>query len=150
MFVRSLVNGDHVRLGMDTGRLLVGTMDLGRSGYTQPQVEDLFARMEAQVRRLGGVAGASVVDDGLKAVANFGPIFMLDRRDEEKYAAIGFFVADAKLLEEFVAIFLDGFAFKRANGDDGHLRAGFLLELGAEIFEAGPFSGMYAQGGIGD
>lgn len=60
LFVRSLVNVDHVQLGMDTGRVLVGTMNLGRSGYTQPQVENLFARMEARVQRLGGVAGVSV------------------------------------------------------------------------------------------
>jgi putative ABC transport system permease protein len=60
LFVRSLVNIDRVQLGMDTGRVLVGTMDLGQSGYTQPQVEALYARMEAQVRRLGAVGDASV------------------------------------------------------------------------------------------
>ena len=60
LFVRSLVNVDRVRLGIDTGRVLVATMDLGQSGYTQPQVEDLYARMESRVRRLGGVAAASV------------------------------------------------------------------------------------------
>lgn len=60
LFVRSLVNVDHVQLGMDTGRVLVGTMDLGRSGYTRPQVQDLYAQMKARVQRLGGIADASL------------------------------------------------------------------------------------------
>lgn len=60
LFVRSLVNVDHVQLGMDTARVLVATMDLGRSGYKQPQVEDLYAQMRARVQRLGGIADASV------------------------------------------------------------------------------------------
>ncbi|HKT07621.1 MAG TPA: ABC transporter permease [Gemmatimonadaceae bacterium] len=60
LFVRSLVNVDRVQLGMDTGRVLVGTMDLGRSGYSQPQVEELYRRMQARVQQLGGVASASV------------------------------------------------------------------------------------------
>jgi putative ABC transport system permease protein len=60
LFVRSLINVNHVQLGMDTGNVLVGTVDLGSSGYTQPQVENLFAQMEARVKRLGGLASASV------------------------------------------------------------------------------------------
>ncbi|MGH7648875.1 MAG: ABC transporter permease [Gemmatimonadaceae bacterium] len=60
LFVRSLLNLDRVQLGMDTDRVLAATMDLGNAGYTQPQVEDLYGRMEARIRRLGGVAGTSV------------------------------------------------------------------------------------------
>lgn len=97
-----------------------------------------------------GVTGAGVVDDGLEAVADFCPIFVFERGDEKENAAIVFFAADADLLEEFVAVLLDGFAFERADGDDGHLRAGFLLELGTETFEAGGGRRSDDVGEIGD
>lgn len=83
-----------------------------------------------------GVACAGIVDDRLETIANFGPILVFERRYEQEDAAIVFFVADAELLEEFVAELLDGLSFEGADGNDCHLRAGFLLELGAEIFEA--------------
>lgn len=81
------------------------------------------------------IAGPSVVDDGFETVADFGPVFAFSRSDEKKDAAIFFFAADAELLVEFVAVLLDGFTLERENGNDGHLRAGLLLELGAQIFE---------------
>ena len=83
------------------------------------------------------VTRARVVDDGLETVADFGPIFAFRWCDQEEDAAIVFFAADAELFEELVAVLLDSFPFERAHRDDGHLRAGFLFELGAEIFEAG-------------
>lgn len=83
------------------------------------------------------ITGARVIDNRLEAVADFGPIFALGGRDKQQDAEIFFFAADAELLEEIVAVLFDGFAFERADRDDGHLRAGFLFELGAEIFKAG-------------
>ena len=45
---------------------------------------------------------------------------------------------------------IDVFALEGADGDDGHLRAGFLLHLGAESFEAGGGGGSNDVGEIGD
>lgn len=80
LFVRSLVNVDHVKLGMDTGRVLVGTMDLSRSGYTHAQVEDLYAQMKARVQRLGGVADASL-GVALPFRSSFAVYFKIPGRD---------------------------------------------------------------------
>src|SRR5580765_6304388 len=65
------------------------------------------------------ITGARVIDDRLETVADFGPIFALGGRDEKQDAEIFFFAADAELLEEFVAVLFDGFAFERADRDDG-------------------------------
>jgi len=83
------------------------------------------------------VARAGIVDDRLEAVAYFDAVGAFGGRDEEENAAIIFFVADAELLKKIVAILIDVPAIEGANGDDGHLRAGFLFELEAEGFEAG-------------
>jgi predicted permease len=80
LFVRSLVNVDRVRVGMDTGQVLVGTMDLGRAGYKQPQVEDLYGQMKAKVQRLGGVADASV-GVALPFRSSFAAYFKIPGRD---------------------------------------------------------------------
>lgn len=80
LFVRSLVNVDHVQLGMDTGRVLVGTVDLGQSGYTQPQVDELFARMEARVARLPGLAGVSI-GVALPFQSSYAALFRIPGRD---------------------------------------------------------------------
>ena len=76
------------------------------------------------------IAGPRVVDDGFETVADFGPIFAFGGSDEKKDAPIFFFAADAELLVEFVGVLLDGFVLERANGDDGQLCAGLLLEFG--------------------
>ena len=83
------------------------------------------------------VAGACVGDDRLEAVANFNSIGSLSGGNKQQHAAIFFFAADTELRVEVVAILLDRFAFERADGDNGHLRARFLLDFQAESFKAG-------------
>jgi hypothetical protein len=82
------------------------------------------------------VTGPSVVNDGFEAVAYFDAVGAFGGRDEQEDTAIVFFVSDTELFEKVVAILIDVLAFKRADSDDGHLGAGFLFELGREIFEA--------------
>ena len=95
----------------------------------------VIALEKIRVHEAARIAGPSVVDDGFETVADFGPVFAFGGSDEKKDATIFFFAADAELLVEFVAVLLDGFTLERANGDDGHLRAGSLLEFGAKVFE---------------
>ena len=96
------------------------------------------------------VAGAGVGDYWFEAVADFDSIGALRRRDEQEDTTIFFFAADAELRVEVIAVLLDGFAFERTNGDNGHLRAGFSLDLQAESFEAGFGVRMDDVGEIGD
>jgi hypothetical protein len=96
------------------------------------------------------VASASVGDDRLEAVADFCPVLMFGRRDQEKDAAVIFFSADAELFEEFVPVLLDRFAFEGAHRDDSHLRVSFLFELGAEVFEASFAFGSEDTGEVSD
>jgi len=83
-----------------------------------------------------GIAGSRVVDNRFDAVAGFDSVFAVVGSEEEQNAGTFFFGADAQVFEK-----IDGVIFHRAvvegfDGDDGHLRAGFLFEFGAERFEA--------------
>lgn len=96
------------------------------------------------------VSGPGVIDDGFEAIAHLDAIFMFVGGEQEKYAAIVLFAADAKLFVKIDGILLDAFAFERVHGHDGHLRAGFLLEFGAEIFEANLRGGFDHASEVGD
>lgn len=54
------------------------------------------------------------------------------------------------MLEEVDGVVFDGAIVERANCHDGELRAGFLIELGAEGFEALASGGGNDSGEIGD
>ena len=54
------------------------------------------------------------------------------------------------MFEEIDSVVFDGTIVERANGDDGQLRAGFLLQLGAERFQAFASGGRNHTGEIGD
>ncbi len=92
---------------------------------------------EKRTHETASVAGAGVGDNRLEAIADFNSISALRRGHEQQHATIFFFAADAELFEKVVAILIDVFAIERTDGDDGHLRSGFLLDLQAKIFEAG-------------
>jgi hypothetical protein len=81
------------------------------------------------------IAGASVIDDWFNAVADFYSIFAIVGSDEKQDAGIFFFGASAKVPEEIDGVIFDWTIVERFDGDDGHLRAGFLFELGAECFQ---------------
>jgi len=131
---------DPAIVGYELGELPGGSFDAG----TVVSLKKIGAHQAA------GVASAGVVDDRLEAVADFDAIFAVGRSNEEKNAAIVFFVADTELFEEVVAILIDVFAIEGTDGDDGHLGAGFLFDFEAEGFEAGFRVGRNDAGQVGD
>src|SRR5438105_2130628 len=80
------------------------------------------------------VPGARIINDRLEAVANLDAILAVIGRQQQKYTAIVFFAADAKLLEEVDRVILDAFSFQRTYCHDSHLRAGLLFQFGAQCF----------------
>ena len=91
----------------------------------------VVATAEEGNHEAAGVTGTRVVDHRLGAVADFDAVFAVVGRNEKKDAFAGFFGADAELFVEVRGISFDIVAIKGFHGDDGHLGAGFLLELQA-------------------
>ena len=60
LFVRSLRNVNGVKVGMDTGRVLLGMMDLRSVGLGNADAHATFLRMRDRAAALPGVASASV------------------------------------------------------------------------------------------
>lgn len=52
-----------IRVGFDTARLTLISLDPIRDGYTPGQARDFFSRLTDRLRRLPGVASASISDD---------------------------------------------------------------------------------------
>src|SRR5438552_13476580 len=83
------------------------------------------------------IAGARVVYYRLEAVADFHAIFTIFRGDQQQNAAVGALWADAQLLVESHRVVFHAFALERVDRHDRKLRFGFLLQLGAQGFQAG-------------
>src|SRR5262245_42084399 len=83
-----------------------------------------------------GVSRASVVDDGFDAVADFDTVFSVVRCKEQQDSGTLLFCADAEMLEEIDCIVFDGTVVEGSNGDDGELRAGFMLQFGTKRLQA--------------
>jgi hypothetical protein len=62
-------------------------------------------------------------------------------REQQENAATVFFAPDSQLLEKINGVIVDDFSIQRADRHDRHLDAGFLLEFGAQRFQAGFFLG---------
>ena len=60
LFVRSLARVEGVDLGIDTERLLIGSMDLGSAQVPPPQRDALFREMAERVRAIPGVSHVAV------------------------------------------------------------------------------------------
>jgi predicted permease len=60
LFISSLHKVLGLRLGFDPDRLIVATVNLDPLGYKRPEVNATYERMRERVRRLPGVAGASL------------------------------------------------------------------------------------------
>jgi predicted permease len=60
LFVRSLRNVAALRTGMEAERVLIGTMNLREAGFDPARAHALFREVEARVREVPGVAGASI------------------------------------------------------------------------------------------
>ena len=60
LFVRSLVNAGSMKPGFDPGNVLVGTIDLAPSGYTDDEGLNMFARLLDRVKATPGVESATL------------------------------------------------------------------------------------------
>ena len=60
LFVRSLRNVNELRLGIETDRVLIASLDLRSVGYRQPEIDAIYRRMEERLRLMPGVERASV------------------------------------------------------------------------------------------
>ena len=96
------------------------------------------------------IACACVIDDGFKAVADFDPVLAIVGSEQQKHAGVVLLCADAEMLEEIDGVVFNRAIVERTDGDDGELRAGFLLELGAERFKAVASGGRNDAGEVGD
>lgn len=96
------------------------------------------------------ITGTRVIDDRFDAVADFDSIFAVVGCEEKQNAGTFFFGANAKMLEEIDCEIFHRAVVERFDGDNGHLRGGFLFELGAERFEALFGSLRNDSGEIGD
>lgn len=110
----------------------------------------IVALAESGNNRSANVAGAGIVDDGFKAVADFNAIFAIGRSEEKQDAAIIFFGADAELFVDGDGGVFNGFAVERFDSDDGDLGASFLLDFEAESFEFSLGRGVDDASEIGD
>ena len=131
-----MLNGANRRLRAKSDSFVLGDVigELARSDFDAGAVVSLT---KIGNHGASSVAGASVVDDGLEAVTDFGPIFAVVGRDEEEDAVVLVLLSDAERFENLVGELLDRFAIEGIDGDDGELRPGFLLELEAERVDAG-------------
>ena len=77
-------------------------------------------------------ADFAVGEDAFEAVADLRPIFVVVGGVEDEDAAAGLLGADAPFCGEGVGVVEDVLAVGGGDGDDGDLRFGFLVDLGAE------------------
>ncbi len=96
------------------------------------------------------IAGARVINYRFEAVADFDSIFAIVWSKQQQRSGVVFFRADAEMFEEIDGIVFDRAIIERTDGDDCELRAGFLLQLGAERFQAFASGGRNHPGKIAD
>jgi len=81
------------------------------------------------------IASARIVDDGFKAVADFDAVLAVVGSYQQQNAGGVFFCANTEMFEQIHRVIFDRPIVERADGDDGHLCAGFLLQFGAQSFQ---------------
>jgi hypothetical protein len=78
------------------------------------------------------IACARVVDDRFEAVANFDAVLAIVGREQEQNPGIVFFCADTEMFEDIDGVVFYRTIVERPDGNDGELRARFLLQFGAQ------------------
>ena len=65
MLVRSTQRLEHADVGVARDRLLIASIDAGRSGYSGPRLAALYRELTTRLEQLPGVAGVSFSENGL-------------------------------------------------------------------------------------
>src|SRR5579863_6613831 len=97
-----------------------------------------------------GIACTRVINYWFQAVADFDAVLAIVGSEQQEHAGVVLFCAYAEMFEEIDGVVFDGAIVERADGDDGELRAGFLLEFGAKRFQAVASRRGNDSGEIGD
>ena len=146
---RSAAGGTSGRLAGECDAVRVGDV-LGQLPRGEFNGGAVIAGTEKRKHGAACIAGARIVDDRLKAVADFDTILAVVRSEKEEDAFVIFLAADAKLFIEIGGVLIDILPVERADGDDGHLDAGFVLEFRGESFETRGCGGVEDTCEIGD
>ncbi len=110
---------------------------MGNAGRTDKHSAAVVALFQVGHHLAADVPRASVVNDGLQAVAHFDLVLALLGRQQKQDTAVLFLRTNTELFVEIGSVIFPGAAVEGVYGHDRNLRPCFLLDLGAQRLQLG-------------